>query len=211
MNTYKWLATILVAMTLSHDSFADHTPNPLIGRNLYFSYCLVCHGPDGKGTGPIVKNLSITPADLTSDGFQSKSITELVAVIGGYRSRDKSAMPNWDAVLDKTDLVDIAAYVSRIDEGGLTLRGDTRRGRSIFRSACVGCHGNSGNGKGLLAHLINATMMDYTESAEMDKFTDQDLVEIISEGKGRYMPAWKEILTASEIIDVASYVRMLAH
>ncbi len=198
-------------MVLSYDSFADHTPNPLIGRNLYFSYCLVCHGPDGRGSGPIAKNLSITPADLTSKAYQSKSVVELMSVIGGYRSRDTSAMPNWDAVLDKTDLVDLAAYVSRLDEGGLTLRGDTRRGRSIFRSACVGCHGNSGNGKGLLAHLINATMMDYTRSDKMKKITDEDLVEIISEGKGKYMPAWKKILTASEIIDVAAYVRMLAH
>lgn len=52
-------------------------------------------------------------------------------------------------------------------------------------------------------------MMDLTESDDMKKISDQDLIDVIRDGKGVYMPSWAGILTDSEIIDVASYVRLL--
>ena len=35
------------------------------GAKMYESYCAVCHGMDGKGTGPAAKALKPLPADLT--------------------------------------------------------------------------------------------------------------------------------------------------
>src|SRR5574341_634667 len=35
------------------------------GQQLFETYCLMCHGPDGKGTGPLAKTLPHPPADLT--------------------------------------------------------------------------------------------------------------------------------------------------
>lgn len=201
---------ILLALVLSAEAAAVETPNPLIGRNLYYSYCLVCHGTEGSGNGPIAKSMDIAPADLTSSTYQEQSLDDLAALIGGYRPEGSSPMPNWSVVLDKTDLLDLAAYVNSLGEGGLTLRGDTRRGRIIFRNSCVGCHGKSGNGRGLLAHLLHVEMTDYTQSEIVKQLSDDDLLDLIANGKGEFMPAWRGILTESEILDVASYVRMLA-
>jgi mono/diheme cytochrome c family protein len=53
-------------------------------------------------------------------------------------------------------------------------------------------------------------MMDFTESENMKKISDEDLLNIIREGEGDYMPSWKVILSDNEISDVASYVRLLA-
>ena len=35
------------------------------GKEMYTSYCAVCHGADGKGAGPAASALKIAPADLT--------------------------------------------------------------------------------------------------------------------------------------------------
>lgn len=35
------------------------------GKEMFVSYCAVCHGTDGKGTGPAASALKTAPADLT--------------------------------------------------------------------------------------------------------------------------------------------------
>ena len=35
------------------------------GSSIYSTYCTVCHGPGGKGDGPLAKSLRFRPPDLT--------------------------------------------------------------------------------------------------------------------------------------------------
>jgi mono/diheme cytochrome c family protein len=35
------------------------------GPDLYRAHCAACHGPDGKGGGPVAPSLQVKPADLT--------------------------------------------------------------------------------------------------------------------------------------------------
>jgi mono/diheme cytochrome c family protein len=39
--------------------------SPASGKEMYISYCAVCHGTDGKGGGPAASALKTPPADLT--------------------------------------------------------------------------------------------------------------------------------------------------
>lgn len=210
MRTVIWLMLACAAAMLAPVAVAEEEPNALKGSHLYRSYCFVCHGIDGKSPGPLARNLQLVPADLTSQRYQEMNVKEMAAAIAGYRNQNDSDMPNWGIVLTRADLLDVAAYISNISRRDLQFSGDTRRGRAIFKRACVACHGQVGTGEGLLAHLFGIAMMDYTRSENMKQLSDEDLIKMIRDGKGDYMPSWKGILSDSEILDVASYVRMLA-
>ena len=36
-----------------------------VGKQMYLKYCASCHGVDGKGNGPVAKQLKIKVIDLT--------------------------------------------------------------------------------------------------------------------------------------------------
>ncbi len=197
-------------MALTFDTYAQDAPNPLLGNHLYRSYCLVCHGVDGKSVGPLARKLGFEPADLSSQTYQAKNVVELATIIAGYQRPGDSNMPSWAMALSQTELLNIAAYISGITRTDLRFKGDTRHGRVIFKSACVACHGKDGTGRGILAYLIRIAMIDFTISENMKGMSDEELVKLIREGKGDYMPSWGGALSDDEITDVASYVRLLA-
>jgi mono/diheme cytochrome c family protein len=211
MKPLAWLVAFVSATMLTTGTYAQDEPNPLVGSHLYRSYCLVCHGEDGKGGGPLAIKLNLDPADLSSEQYQTKTVEDLAAVIGGYWRKKDSDMPKWGLALPKTDLLDIAAYISKIANKDLKYTGDTRRGRVVYKRTCSACHGEFGRGKGVLANLfLRISAVDLTESLDMKIMSDEQLIKVVREGKGEYMPPWKGTLSDDDIVDVAAYVRMLA-
>jgi len=80
MQASKWfgLGAVTVALAMiamaqqpapSQDKVIKHVPvkqtNASSGSEMYKSYCAVCHGLDGKGTGPAASALKVDPTDLT--------------------------------------------------------------------------------------------------------------------------------------------------
>ncbi len=210
MRPFTGLVSLLTALTLTVSASAQDTPNPLIGSHLYRAYCLVCHGKDGKGSGPLAKKLDLRPADLSSDRYQGQEVVDLAETIGRYRKASDSNMPNWGLVLPQGEVQHIAAYITTLTRTELRFRGNTRRGRIIFKNACIACHDKNGTGKGRLAQLIQIEMVDFSQPDSMQKLSDSQLIRTIREGKGVFMPSWAGTLSDDEIVDVAAYVRLLA-
>jgi cytochrome c oxidase cbb3-type subunit 3 len=209
MKTITGLVSLLLALTPAISVSAEETPNPLIGSHLYRAYCLVCHGKDGMGGGPLAKKLHLRPGDLSSEKYQSQEVVALAETTSRYRIPTDSKMPNWGLVLPQEDVKHIAAYILTLTRKDLKFRGITRRGRIIYKNACIACHGKSGRGDGLLAQLIQIEMVDFSHSQSMQSLSDGKLVKIIKEGRGDFMPSWVGTLNDDEIVDVAAYVRLL--
>jgi mono/diheme cytochrome c family protein len=87
--------------------------------------------------------------------------------------------------------------------------GDAAKGKPIFQSKCVTCHGPEGKGDGPLGKKLKPPAGNFT-SAESKKKSEADLLDIIQNGKPKTsMVAWSKQLNESEIQDVLAYVLSL--
>jgi mono/diheme cytochrome c family protein len=72
-----------------------------LGRIQYAASCAQCHGPDGRGDGPIAGTLRVTPPDLTgltrANGgvFPFSRVYAVIETGGGVTAHGTSEMPAW--------------------------------------------------------------------------------------------------------------------
>jgi cytochrome c6 len=78
-------------------------------------------------------------------------------------------------------------------------------GASLFKSRCAACHGADGKGDTAIGRSMH---MRSLASPEVQKKTNKELTDIISDGKGA-MPAYKDKLSGSEIKDLVGHIREL--
>lgn len=79
------------------------------GKRLFDIYCALCHGPDGKGGGPIATKF-VPPPDLTLDIFRQRTDGFLYATV-----RDGGAlMPGQAEALSPQERWDIVNYIRRL-------------------------------------------------------------------------------------------------
>lgn len=203
------LATVLGAVLLSPVASADPMKT-FEGQKLFKSLCFVCHGPDGKGDGPIRKKMAdIHPADLTDPRTIARSDAQLRGIIAGTDRHSPSVMPKWGPLMREADIEALVAYVRFLQRSKHRLIGDPNLGRRIYNDYCVSCHGEGGKGDGIKAGLLPRKPADHTDPKRMDRYSNEDLAEIIANGKD-FMPAWEDTLSPTEIKAVTSYIRILA-
>lgn len=98
------------------------------GRAIYASYCVTCHGADGKGHGPAAAALNPKPRDFTSGAFyfdananaKTGEDIDLARVIreGPKAFGGSPAMPAWKETLDEQQVRDLVAYVQQVAKSG---------------------------------------------------------------------------------------------
>ena len=75
--------------------------SPASGKEMYTSYCAVCHGTDGKGGGPAASALKTPPADLTqlskNNGgkFPSLKVSSIISGTSDLPAHGSKEMPVW--------------------------------------------------------------------------------------------------------------------
>ena len=78
-------------------------------------------------------------------------------------------------------------------------------GSDIFRARCAVCHGVNGNGHTELGKRLKTPDL---RSDEVQKLSDDELLDIITDGKGE-MPGFEKKLTGENIQQVILHLRKL--
>jgi mono/diheme cytochrome c family protein len=81
-------------------------------------------------------------------------------------------------------------------------------GQANYQKLCVSCHGKDGKGNPAMAKAMGEKGLNLT-TAEAKALKDDDILKIITEGKGK-MPASAKSLTKQEQQDLVSYTKSLA-
>ena len=210
---------VLLALTAVSSAMAIDPTTAYEGQRLFVSHCQLCHGPDGKGGGPLAKNLDLNMIDLTLT-VRARSETMLRTIISGdggpiVTGRDRhniltDAMPNWGEVFDDGQIDALIAYMKFLGTAKHGLLGDPERGADLYGKYCAVCHGEEGYGDGPMTKLIDLEPADHTNSVTMDRLSNEELIAFILKGNDEYMPAWEGILDQDEIEALVSYIRLLS-
>lgn len=94
---------------------------------------------------------------------------------------------------------------------GLAIANSTiaaEKGQEIYQKRCQVCHGPTGGADGPLGKNLK-NMPDLTKKEVMSAKKDEELLKVVSEGKG-VMPSMKNLLSQDEVKAVVEYVRTFA-
>ena len=93
--------------------------------------------------------------------------------------------------------------------------GDEAAGEALYAEHCAQCHGEQGDGQGVMADLLDPRPRDFTRGIYKIRLTpqgelpsDEDLFHIVSRGMpGTSMPAWQELLTEQQIWQLVAHLK----
>jgi mono/diheme cytochrome c family protein len=101
-----WMTAIVVwAASAAAQSDGKGAPaGEISGKQLYSSYCALCHGADGRGGGPFSPQLKVWPVDLTQLAKKNHGVYPEMhvreAIDGEFAkpSHGSAEMPIWGPV-----------------------------------------------------------------------------------------------------------------
>lgn len=164
-----------------------------IGKRLYLTYCMQCHGSDGRGSKGF-------PNLANNDWQWGGEPEQVVETISNGRM---GVMPP-HAQLGAETIKDLANYVRSLS-GSTTDSARVAKGQEAFNSAgCSACHGPDGKGMAALG------APNLTDKVWLYGSSEATITETISKGRTNQMPAWKEFLGEAKIHLLAAYVLNLS-
>ncbi|ATP46029.1 cytochrome-c oxidase, cbb3-type subunit III [Pseudomonas putida] len=170
-----------------------------MGSRLFASNCSVCHGSDAKGAYGFP---NLTDKDWRWGGEPE---TIKASIMNGRHG----VMPAWAEVIGEQGVADVAAFVlTNLDGRSLPegVKADAAKGKEIFASNCVACHGPEAKGTPAMGapDLTHPQAFIYGSSFAQ-------LQQTIRYGRQGQMPAQAEIQGNDKVHLLAAYVYSLSH
>ena len=164
-----------------------------MGKRLYLTYCMQCHGADARGAKGFP---NLTDSDWLYGG-EPEQIKETI-------SNGRMGVMPPHAQLGGDTIKDLANFVRSLSG----LPNDATRaakGKEAFTAAgCVGCHGPEGKGM----HAVGAPNL--TDKVWLYGSSEAVITETITNGRQNQMPAWKEFLGDAKVHLLSAYVLSLS-
>ncbi|HUK56882.1 MAG TPA: cytochrome c [Nitrospiria bacterium] len=85
------------------------------GKPIYEKNCLICHGPEGRGDGPMGQSLHPPAPNFASPESQRKPDSEWMKVI--REGHPDTAMTTWKGNLSDQQFLDVLAYARKLSRG----------------------------------------------------------------------------------------------
>lgn len=97
---------------------------------------------------------------------------------------------------------------------GFELKGDAAKGATQYKTFCVSCHGEKGDGNGPAGGALTPKPSNFTDAANAERLTDEWVYKIVknggaANGKSPMMIAWAGALKEQDLRDVSAYVLTL--
>ncbi|RYG42363.1 cytochrome-c oxidase, cbb3-type subunit III [bacterium] len=176
------------------------------GHQLFGDNCAACHGRDGKGGSNY--------PDLTDDdwiwggGPEKIQQTMTVGVNSRHPDTQVGQMPAFgrDEMLDRQQVLDVALYVRSLSDPSASTAqniGNVDKGREVFQTTCVACHGENAKGN------PDVGAPNLTDDRWVYGGNLQTIIDTIHGGRQGHMPTWDERLSPAEIKVLALYVNAL--
>ena len=165
-----------------------------IGGRLFSTYCTTCHGSDAGGARGYP---NLTDNDWLYGG-DPQTIEQ--TILEGRQA----AMVAWESVIGKEGVFNVAEYVRSL--GGTEVNAIVaQKGREIFMTNCLACHGVDGKGNQLLG------APNLTDDIWLYGGSQKDIIESISRGRNGQMPSHREFLGKAKVHLLAAYVYSLSN
>ncbi|MDC7702505.1 cytochrome-c oxidase, cbb3-type subunit III [Vogesella indigofera] len=160
-----------------------------MGKRLFQTYCVQCHGSDARGAKGF--------PNLTDNDWLYGGTPEIIKTTldGGRHGQ----MPAFGAAFGEEKVKDVANYAMSLS-GKKHDAERASRGKETFTAVCAACHGPDGKGNQALG------APNLTDNVWLYGGTEKTIIETVTNGRNNQMPAWKDFLGDGKVHLLTSYV-----
>jgi cytochrome c oxidase cbb3-type subunit 3 len=187
---YKQYAAVSVDDLASKPEYEEARA---MGKRLFLTYCMQCHGSDGRGARGF-------PNLADDDWLWGGSAEQITASIAQGRN---AVMPA-HAHLGDEAIDNVTTYVMSLS-GRDVDAAKAEAGQQTFMTAgCIGCHGMDGSGNQMLGAA------NLTDNVWLYGGSEGAIKQTLVKGRNGVMPAQQELLGDDKIHLLAAYVKSLS-
>jgi len=194
------VAAALLAVLAPGAHAGDRRTDEVRPEIIYHNYCSVCHGDRGDGNSRARGSLNPPPADFTAPGARSALTRERMILALQY-GRPNTAMTPWTTQLSEKEIESVVDYIRETmmaPEPG----SPRAKGRALYASHCVACHGE--RGQGVAASPSHPAPRAFSADAAR-----AEMVSSVAQGRfGSLKHAFADRMKPEEIESTVDYVRL---